>query len=760
VLFIVITGIFIFTAVKNSALNLSDTLEGYYRETNFGDIFIMAAALPEKLENKLEGTGGIRQAEERLVFDTQLLTDDDDEDIRVRVISADENKNKINELYMKAGRRRLSRNNAIVLDQFAAARNINVGGEIKLLINGREQTFNVTGIASSPEFVYLMENEQSMLPNPEKFGVVYIEKDYLSSISGMKGYNEIVLKLSDENNIDKTADFLDEELSDYSIKRIIKKDEQLSNSMIGEEIGGLEKMSGSVPIVFLLFAGTMLSSMLSRIVKKDRISIGVLKSLGYLDSEIIIHYLKYAASIGVIGGLLGSVIGTILSGLMTKMYLQYFNIPMLSVRFYYYRIAASVALSFLFCIASGFFGVRGILKISPAEAMKPEIPKQGKRIALEKINIIWKKLSFSWKVIMRNIFREKKRFVFISAAVSITCGMLVMTMWMSGIMDEIFNRHYGQFMKMEYNISFSNFQDKSVLKEITKIIDADEIEGRIELPFEISNGRKSKIVSVIGLDTDTEFYQFKNMEGEIIKLPRDGIYISSNLADELDVKAGDMILLKNYVPDMDDGYVTVKGISKQSLGINGYMNIDYLNEKFLGSGIINGAYVNSDDDVLEKMGDIKNIGSIISQDEMKGMFEEYTGLVTVYIAAMILFSGFLGFVIVYSMTLMNINERTLEFSSLRVMGFSKKEIFFMVVKENMIMCSSGILLGIPLGMWLVDYLGKSFSTDIYTIKEPVTAPEVIISVIFTILFLIMAQLITYAKINSLDFMRALKSRIS
>lgn len=761
VLAIVVTGLFVFTAVSNSALNLKDSLNDYYVETNFADIFVSAISLPQKLESSIIGESDISEAEARLVFDTSFITDDDEDKVNVRAVSVDKNENKINKLYIKSGKRALSEKDIIVIEQFAVARNINVGDQIKLQINGRQYKFNVSAIAASSEYTYIMENEQAMLPDPENFGIVYIEEDYLRKIYGSKGnFNEILIEINNEDKLDETSEFLEDHLDKYGVKRVIKKDDQLSNSMMKQEIEGLEMMSKSVPVIFLVFAGIMLSSMLSRIIKKDRTAIGILKALGYKNSEVIVHYLKYAASVGVIGGLIGSIVGTALSGAMTNYYLVFFNIPTLTIKVYYDRIIISIILSCLFCIVSGFWGVKGITKINPAESMKPESPGKGKRILIEKIKIIWNHIPFSWKMVLRSIFREKKKFAFVGAAVAITCGMMVMTIWMIDIMDVMFNKHYNEFMKMEYNINFIGFENENAKKEVAENINVEDIEGRIELPFELENGKKSKIVNVIGLEKNTVFYGFEDMKGSKVYIPDDGILISSNLATGLNVKTGDSILLKNFLPNKDDGYVTVKGIIKQSLGINGYMNLNYLNDKFLDKGIINGIYLNSDDDVSSKLKDVKNINTIQSQNDMRSAFEEYTGLINVSMGFMVIFSGLLGFIIMYSMTLMSINERTLEFSSLRVMGFSKKEIFNMLVRENMIMSFIGIIVGIPLGLWLVNYMATSYTTDVYSMNEPVSAISVVIAMILTIVFLISAQFMTYAKIHKLDFMQALKNRIS
>ena len=284
VLSIIITGIFIFTAVSNSAKNLRDTLNDYYNTTNFADIFVTATAIPERLEGELEGTENIRQADVRLSIETKFNTDNSDDSVNVRAVSVDRKENKINELYIKKGKRIFSEREIIVIDQFALARGIDTGDEIALNINGRKYKFIVSAIASSPEYVYLMENEQVLLPDPENFGVVYIEEDYLRKISGSGYFNEIVIKVNNQDDIDKTKDYLEDELKKYGVMRVIDRDEQLSNSMMNEEITGLEGVSKSMPIVFLLFAGMMLAVMLLRIVKKDRTSIGVLKAVGFTDN--------------------------------------------------------------------------------------------------------------------------------------------------------------------------------------------------------------------------------------------------------------------------------------------------------------------------------------------------------------------------------------------------------------------------------------------------------------------------------------------
>lgn len=761
ILSIVITGLFTFTAINNAALNLKSTLEYFYKESNFADINVTLISAPKNIEEELPGKYNVKEAEGRVVVDVPFITDDENERVTTRIISVDSKENIINKLHIKEGSRQIKGKEVIVIDQFATARNININDKIKLQINGVQYDFTVKGIAASSEFVYLMENEQNLLPKPDKFGVIYIEETFAQRTIGMNGsYNEILLTLNQNKDIEKTIDNIKEELEKYGVKRTTKKEDQLSNSVVHEEIKGLEKSSKSVPIVFLVVAALILSAMVTRTVKKDRTSIGILKALGYTNKEIIFHYIKYSLSIGIIGGTTGTILGTILSFAMAKIFIQYFNIPMLKIRLYPQFILTAVLLSCIFCTAAGLWGAKNILKISPAESMRPESPKTGKRIALEKIRFIWNKVSFTWKIVIRNIFREKKKFIFISLAAALTYSMMLMTFWMGDVFNGLFDVHYGQFMKMDYSINFTKPTNENAVNDLKHIVDTKDIEPKVEFPFELKNGFNTNVVNIIGLKNDTVFYGFKDIDGEEVELPNEGILISSNLASSLEVEKGDKILVRNFIPDRKDVYIKVVDIIDQNLGINGYMNIDYMNKVLTERGMVSGVYVNSKDNIIEKLQDVKNISSIQSQSDMKNMFYEFMDLMILAITVMIIFSALLGFVIIYSMTVMSINERTLEFSSLRVMGFTKQEIFKIILKENTIMAVIGIICGIPMGIALIKYIGDIFSSDLYTLNEPVTFKGMIYALIFTIVCLTFAQLITYKKIHNLDFIQALKNRVS
>jgi putative ABC transport system permease protein len=215
------------------------------------------------------------------------------------------------------------------------------------------------------------------------------------------------------------------------------------------------------------------------------------------------------------------------------------------------------------------------------------------------------------------------------------------------------------------------------------------------------------------------------------------------------------------LPGRDDAYVVVSGIIKQSMGINAYMDLEYMGELLFEKNTITGVFISTDDpNINEALKKVSNISTVLSPSDLKKVFDQYLGLSMVSIYIMIFFSGLMGFAIVYNATMISVGEREMEFSSLRVLGFSKGEIYRIVLKENNIITVIGILLGIPVGIWMTEASSSVFSTDMYSMSLTPTPLAGVQAAAFTIAFVVLAQIATFRKISTLDFLQALKNRVS
>ncbi|WP_141228373.1 ABC transporter permease [Anaeromicrobium sediminis] len=757
---VILVGIILYTALNSTAINLSNTLNEYYEETNFPHMFVDIVKIPENKIKDLEKINGIDKIEGRIIKEVPLKVERNEKNANIRLVTIDENKS-LNKVYLTEGRFIEAEREVIVLDKFAKDRNIKLGDDLKVQLGGKGYTLKVSGIAYSPEYIYLMENEQSLLPPEGKFGVVFCKEDFLQNSIGYNNqYNSLLIKIKDEKDMDIIKDILEDKLDKFGLKRITERKNQLSHKMVSDEIKQLKKTSNTVPVIFLGISALIISVIIGRMVAQDRMTIGILKSMGFSNYDVLIHYTKYAFIIGAVASIIGSVAGLMLAGALTNMYTAYFNLPLLTSNVYYRYIVLGFFLTSGVTIGAGLMGARKAIKILPSEAMRPEAPKVGKRILLERVTLFWSKLSFSWKVVVRNIFRNKKRFLTVTMGVAITYMVTLFPFYQLSLFNSMFVDHYGGFQRMDYNINFTEPLNKRAIVDLNNIIEADIIEGKIEYPFEIENGWKSKVVNIIGVKYNTKFYNFETLEQVKTHLPRDGIVLSENLASYLNVSIGDKVLVKNFIPYKDDVEIEVRQIIKQGLGINAYMDISEMERILVDKNMVTGAYVKTDVPIKEEIEDGKKVNSVESIQDLIDTTKKFMKLTLSSVGTLVVFAGILGFGIIYNATIMNISERTREFSTLQILGFTKTDIFKMILKETIIMTILGITIGIPLGIKMVEGVVASFNTELYTMNPYVSGKIHLITMGTTIIFIVISLIFTLKKINKLDLMEALKTRVS
>ncbi|HQO43373.1 MAG TPA: FtsX-like permease family protein, partial [Bacillota bacterium] len=736
---IVAVALCIYILFSITSTNLRNSVDYYYKITNISDLTIQLVKIPQGALDNLQSIEGVRDVQGRVCVDVALEVEEEKERVKIRLISIPDNGGSINKLYseQKVGMKLEDNSSVILLEQFAKARNIKIGDVIYPRINGRIHSLKVSGIASSSEFVYLMENEQSLMPAPEKFGVAYTSEAFAQSVFGYRGsYNEVLVTTETDADIDDVIDRIEQKLDKYGVKKIIKLEDQLSNDVLEQELDGIEMMSSVLPVMFLTVAAIIISIMLSRIVNNDRMAIGVLKALGYGNRIVLSHYIKYALAIGLAGAILGIWGGMMLAGPISRYYTVFFNIPLAGVKIQYGYIFYGILLTCMFCTVSGLLGARRVIRIMPADSMRPEAPKSGKRTFIEKVTFFWKHVPFSWKMVIRNILRNKKRFAFLVLGLAMAYGINTVPLYMKDAMMSMFELQYGEYQKMDYTIQFNGPQNERIIVDLNNLIEVRRIEPRIEYPFELAKDWRKMTVSVIGVPRQTAFHKFIDMKDNVIILPESGIFITEAIAEKLNAKKGDTITIKSFIPGKDDIETNVMGIFKQYLGANAYMNIESMEELLLEEQLITGVSVAAQADLKDELKDVANISAVNSVDDMYRAFEEYMDLMLLAIGFYMLFGGVLGFALIYNSTIIGISERTMEFATLRIMGFDRKDVYGMICRENFVMGGIAIIVGIPLGAGMIKGMVESFSSDIMTLPYILKPEAFIQAAAATIIFVI------------------------
>lgn len=758
---VIILGLSIYVAMSTAALNLKSSLNLYYEQYHVADLFAEVAELPENKIEDLREVPGILSAQGRVVHTVPLRVSDPDEKVRVRIIGATTTDPAVNQLFAREGVSEVyKQNEVLVIDTFARERGIEIGDVLTPHIMGRDYELTVRGIVSSPEYIYLMENEQTMLPDYKKFGILFTTEDFAQEAFSMgQSYNDLVVSIESGMDHETVKNEIEEELEPFGVQTIYLLKDQMSNRMVQEEIKGVEQTSSVIPMVFLGVAASIMGVMIHRLVKGDRITIGILKSMGYTNFDIIKHYTALSVVVGLIGGVLGVLGGTMMASYFTEMYNTFFSIPIMKLTFYWQYLFLSAILVSAFSTAAGLYGAKDVLHIAPADSMRPVAPKQGKRTILER-TFFWKHISFTNKNVLRNLLRNKRRVVFIALGIALTYCVILIPLFSLHSFDSLFLKMYGEFQTMDYNVNFSRAIDEAGIQVIDDELEIDHMEPKIEFPFTVHYQWREKVVNVIGLQADTQFFNFKDLNGNPVMIQEGDVFVSEGLANTLLVDRGDQLLIETFIPDRDDQEVRITQVIQQNLGSNIYMEINTMREFFLDAGYTNGVYLDSKADVKSGLEDFRFVGSVQSLMDMKDVFMEFMDLMIYSLSVMLTFGGVLGFAIVYNATILSINERKLEFSALQVMGFSKQEIFRMLLRENMVLSTIGILAGIPMSITMMDAVMKQFSTDLYTLRIDWQPIMFIQAALFTIVFVWIAEAATYRKIKRLDFIEALKNRIT
>ena len=317
---LIILALTTYVSLNMVADNLYDSMIQYYEDTNFGHIFVQVNRIPQISIDKLSSIEGIELAQGRISSDVPLRVEDPNEKVNVRIVSLPDEEIRINDLYLEAGEM-IDDNprTTVVLKQFFNGRNMELDQSLIPYIGGSEYPLEIIGVVGSPEYVYLMESEQTLMPSEDKFGVLYVTEEFAQMIFGYGGnYNEVMITVAEDylSKIDDIKDQVEDELDRYDVRQIITRDEQLSHTVKMQEIDSVAIMSQSVTFVFLIVAAIIINIMLSRIVKRDRMSIGVMKAMGYLNKDIMLHYSKYAFIIGLTGSILGGLLSTLVSRYM------------------------------------------------------------------------------------------------------------------------------------------------------------------------------------------------------------------------------------------------------------------------------------------------------------------------------------------------------------------------------------------------------------------------------------------------------------
>lgn len=765
ILIIVILGVTFYTGINSMFRNLSNSSIKYYQEYRLADIWVDLYKAPIGAKEKIESLSYVNASTGRIVNDASINISGENGTVRL-ITLPDTKKDIVNDIVVKAGRyfSEGDSNQCLVDQDFFKANNLELGDYIYPIINGNKVKLKVVAVVKSPEFVYTLKDSSELMPDNKKFGIVYIKQSFGEAIFDFKGYiNNISIKLTNGSDTEDAKDDIKKALKNYGVKNVIDRDEQTSTMMLTEEIKKLQSMGGTFPIIFFMVASVIIYIMMGRMVENQRVQIGVLKALGFTNMQVLSYYMCYSALIAITGSLIGSILGTYMGVGLTKLINQYFNLPLEGARIYGELVLPASILTLFFCLFAGYHSCKVVFKIMPSEAMKEKSPDSGKKIIIEKWKIVWENISHLWKIILRNLFRYKRRAILTSLGIIFSSAILLVALSMEDSINFMISQQYGNIQDYDIKVNLSKLVSVEELNKIKSIPHVVALEPVLETGVEITNGWRSKDVGFTALIKEPQMYKVEDKNNKTIKLPDSGILISEKLANTLGVETNDRVNIKFFYPGKEKKEVTVKGIVVQYLGLSTYTSMDNLNS-LLGEGMVaNSAVLKLDNlefenEVKSKLRDMAAVNSVESKTDALNALLKNMGATKSSIGVMIILSAILLIAVVYNIATINIFERQRELATLKVLGFKESEIKKLIFNENYLITIFGIAIGLPMGKFLGASMMSASSTDSYSFPYVIEFRTYILTIVLTIAFTVLTNFILMKKIKSIDMIEVLKNR--
>lgn len=762
---VVFVGITMFAASYMAFRNLKNSVYYYYSQYKFLDYYAEAQNISSQALTKIRDLPGVNKAMGRISMDVGADMGKEKR-VTIRLTSVPDNgRPDINDVYMVKGGyfNKGAADSCLVDNKFAEFYKLEPGDTIKAIINLKVYDLKIAGIASNPEYIYAMKSSSSLSFSAEDFGIVYVRESDARNLLGFQdSYNQVHVLFKEGVDSKQTADEIENTLKPYGFIKGVERKDQLSHTMVDNEIKQLQNMAYAFPVIFLTVAALVIYIMQRRVISNQRTIIGVMKAMGYSNRRILMHYLFYSLLISILGAVPGILAGIYLGAGMTSMYKDVFSIPVMQIKVYWDIILIGFGLSVGFCLLAGYNSAKRVVEVRPAHAMRPEMPRAGRKIYIDKISMFWNHISFGWKMVVRNIFRGLQRTSIVILGVVFTVMFFMISLFSMDSANYIFQKHFFEFQRYDYKITFSKPASYTDALELGSVKGVKNAEPILEVPIEIKKGWMKQETLAEGLTENQTSYRLIDRKFKPIEVPKDGILVAHVIADKLSIKPGDIIKVKPFMGDMKEKDVKVAGIVKQYVGFNCYMNLDELG-KLTGEGrFATGAFLKIDSRMektaADKLFEYPGVETVEGRLTAYKSYMQYMDFTYLFEGIMIAFGIIMGFAIIFNTTIINIMERRRELASLRVLGYTKKEVGNTILRENLILGVIALIPGILFGNFMCVMMGKLFSTDIFALEVVIYPTTYLITIASVFAFILLAQWANRKNITGLDMVEVLKNR--
>ncbi len=738
--------------------------ERFYEGHRFGHVFAELRRAPEGVAERLREIPGVNLVETRVRAPVRLEVPDFDDPVRGLLLSIPDGRQPdLHRLYLREGSLPESgRSDQVAIGEpFAEAHGLRAGDRLQAIIHGRLQTLTVSGVVLSPEFVYQL-GPGDLLPDYERFGVLWMNRRALAHAYDMDGaFNSVVLTLQAGTDEETVIDAVDAVLGPYGSVGAYGRDDQISHRFLSEELDQLRVMATMLPAIFLGVAAFLLNVVMGRIIRTQRQQVAVLKAFGYDNRDLALHYGLLTGGIVAAGSALGIGFGAWAAEGLAAIYAEYFRFPEMHLRLQPPVMALGVAVAAGAALLGTFRAVHGAVRLPPAEAMRPPAPEDFHRGWLERSRV-GRLLDPSNRIILRNLSRHRFKSSLSLLGIGLSGGLLLLGSYQFNAVDHLLDIQYRKVLKMDVHLTFSDPTPERAAAELRAQPGVDYVETYRSAPVRLVHGRREYRTSVLGLDPAPRLLGLIDADHRPVTVPPEGLLLTGYLAGHLGVAPGDQLEMEIMEGHRRTVTVELAATVDEPIGVSAYMERRALNRLMREGPAISGAWLLTDRELerelFHRLWETPRVAGIGLIAESERNFRDYIeDTVLVFMGILLLLAGSIAFAVVYNNARIAFAERARELATLRVLGYTRAEVGWILIGEIALLT----LLAIPVG-WLVGTgfawsLNEAMSMDLFRIPFVITHQTYAFSAAGVLLASVLSVLFIARRLHRLDMVSALKT---
>ncbi len=757
---VALCGISVQIGYVSAYVSLSGAIDRFYTATRFADLFADVRRAPESAMSAIRAVPGVQVAESRVAYEANLRVTGVQEGASGKFISIGRH-DVLNRIHVTEGRlpEIASPREACVSEGFARMNRMGPGASLETIINGKARQIQIVCIAQSPEFVYALHSG-GFMPDDRHFGVFWMTREAMTDMAGFGGaFNSLAIGLSPGADPESVKKAVNSILDPFGNPGAYTRAKQASNVLVQNELYQLQTMGYSVPIIFLGVAAFLLHIVIGRLINRQREQIATLKAVGYSNFQVGTHYFSIVAVMTLAGAIPAILPGIWLGEWTVELYKDYFKIP--DFRFVFDPLipASGVLFAILASFAGALSNLLSVMKMKPAEAMRPPAPARFKKTLFETVT----KLSPFSLMGFRHVVLRPVRSMMAVAGLSMAAAIIMLGMFWQDTVSFLLEFQFYSVQREDTLVMFQGPRPSNVLSEIRVIPGVYGAEGYRIAPVRIHRGHRSKELALTGMPPDARLRRVLGRDYHPLRIPENGLLLNRVIAERLEAKPGDILTVELLEGDRRTVDVPLSGTVEELLGSGAYMNLASLNRMLREGPVISMAALSVDsaqlDNVQRKLRSIPYVLSVDSKAFVVKMFHAmYADLLIVMAVMLVGFAAVIAVGVVYNTVMVALAERSWELASLRVLGFTRGEVFRMLLVELTLELIVAMPVGIVLGYWMMKALMAGVPEDQFHFPVIMQTSSIASTALILIASAAASAFLVWRRIKQLDLVAVLKVR--